>query len=171
MSFSDADEEEPVFIPKQIVYNDEESLRLKMLRDDQDKILQRYEQELSDFQVAQDNMEQLKNQKKLELRRDQEEIRQMQEQINVYRTRRANLIFQHEQHMIRKMDKTWFMTIIPLYLLMLHFYYKGVYTLMLLNTAAFLANWRMLYVLHADYAPVFGMVVILISWFVGTNAI
>lgn len=175
MSFS-SDDAVDLFVPDQNFAcnddDDDESMRLKMLREDQDKILNRYEEELRDFNVAQENMEQLKNQKKMELRHNQEEVRQMQEQINIYKTRKANLIFTHERTMItRKMTKAWFLTIIPLYLFMLHFYYKGAYSLVALNTFGFLANWRMLYVLHADYTPVFGFVVILISWFVGTNAI
>ena len=158
-----------LFVPdQQFVSNDD---KLKIMREDQDKILNRYEEELRDFTVAQENMEQLKNQKKTELRHNQEEVRQMQEQINIYKTRQANLIFTHERIMIRKMSKLWFFSLIPLYLFMLHFYYKGAYSLVVLNTVAFLANWRMLYVLHADYTPMFGFIVILISWFVGTNAI
>jgi len=193
MSF---EEDDPIFIPTQFDDDSAQTLRLKMLQQDQDEILIRYKEELSDFQIAQetlrqdrdeillryeeelsnfqiaqDSMKKLKHQKQAELRQDQEIVRQMQEQINIYNTRKANLKFTHERQMAIEMTKWWYFTLIPLYLFMLHFYHKGIYTLMLLNTAGFLAHWRMLYVLRADYTPVFGMGILLISWFLGTNAI
>ena len=169
----ESDDDEAVFIPNQTHVDDDgaESLRLKLLRGDQDIILARYEEELSDFKVAQESMEQLKRQKQKELKHTREEIRQMQEQIDVYRTRKANLIFMFERHALRRMPKTWYITFIPLYLFMLHFYFKGAYLLVALNTVGFVAVGRMIYVMHADYSLIFGFCIILLSWFAGTNAV
>lgn len=167
MSFSsDGEEDGELFVPEQI---DEETLRLKLLREEQDAILVRYEQELSGFREAQDQMEQLKKEKQQQLRLEQAQVQVMQQQINIVKTSKCNLLFEYERHAMHDMGKMWYLTIIPLYLFMLHFYYKGLYFLVFLNTAGLLAHWRMLYVLHAEHTQVFGIAILLVSWFLGTS--
>lgn len=89
------------------------------------------------------------------------DIKQKQAAMDILQSQKANLTMELERHALRKMGVIWFVLTTVVFALMVQTYAIGSYVYFILNTYAFLSNYRALYVLRTPHAQNVAFVIIL----------
>ena len=178
---SDEEEQGKLYIPEQIQDLSEEeeddhfkqespTIRLKMLRQDQDEILRQYEEEFTEFEEAMVELQKLRSHKQHQIKVAMEGIDNLKKDLRTYNTRKANLKLEVERIGLRDMGRLWQITVLALYVFMLYFVYKKLFFVVALNTYGLMINWRSLFVRKNDGALIVGIGIIILTWVLGINA-